>query len=150
MAKQTGISERSIRTCLENLKATNELTIKTTNQFSVITIVNYEKYQIKGDEATSKPPTSDQQPTTSKNNKESIYREFEHLSITNDEVNKLMDLGYSLALIDGKIDEVLNFKGNSKYNSLYLTTLNWLKREHPNGPPQQKHPLSISHNDPVN
>ena len=41
----TGISERSIRTCIERLKSTNELTIKTTNKYSIITLYNYNKYQ---------------------------------------------------------------------------------------------------------
>jgi len=42
---QTGISERSIRTCIERLKSTNELTIKSTNKYSIITLCNYNKYQ---------------------------------------------------------------------------------------------------------
>lgn len=45
LSKATGISERSIRTCLEMLKTTNELTIKTTNKYSIITICKYEDYQ---------------------------------------------------------------------------------------------------------
>jgi len=44
--KQTGISERTIRTCLNRLKSTNEITIKTTNRYSIITICNYDNYQI--------------------------------------------------------------------------------------------------------
>ena len=43
--KQTKISERSIRTSLERLKTTSEITIKTTNRYSIITICNYEDYQ---------------------------------------------------------------------------------------------------------
>lgn len=45
LSEATGISVRSIRTCLNKLKSTNELTIKTTNKFSIITICNYEEYQ---------------------------------------------------------------------------------------------------------
>lgn len=41
----TGISEQSIRTCFAHLKSTSEITIKSTNKFSIITICNYEKYQ---------------------------------------------------------------------------------------------------------
>lgn len=48
LSEVTGISERSIRTCLHRLEETQELTIKTTNRFSLITIRNYEKYQLKG------------------------------------------------------------------------------------------------------
>lgn len=44
------ISEQSIRTAINHLKSTNEITIKVTNKFSVITIVNYSVYQICRDE----------------------------------------------------------------------------------------------------
>lgn len=47
----TGISERSIRTSLENLKTTNEITIKSTNRFTIITICKYEDYQLIEDES---------------------------------------------------------------------------------------------------
>ena len=42
---KTGISVRSVRTCLNRLISTNEITRKTTNKFSIITICNYESYQ---------------------------------------------------------------------------------------------------------
>lgn len=45
LAKQLEMSEQQIRTCLDRLQATNEITIKTTNKYSVITIVKYEFYQ---------------------------------------------------------------------------------------------------------
>lgn len=42
--KDTGLSIQSIRTCLKRLKSTNELTIKSTNKFSIITLCNYDLY----------------------------------------------------------------------------------------------------------
>lgn len=45
LSKQTGLTQRQIRTALTKLKSTNEVAIKTTSQFSVITICNYEKFQ---------------------------------------------------------------------------------------------------------
>lgn len=53
-SKDTGISEQSIRTCIERLKSTNELTIESTSQYSIITICKYEEYQIKNKKSTSK------------------------------------------------------------------------------------------------
>ncbi len=44
-SKETGLTEREIRTILEFLKKAGNLTIKTTNKFSVITIVNWSIYQ---------------------------------------------------------------------------------------------------------
>ena len=70
LSSATGISEQSIRTCLERLSLTNEITIKTTNKNSVITILNYDLYQSKessNQQSTSNQPTINQQLTTNKN-----------------------------------------------------------------------------------
>ena len=73
IAKATGLTERQVRTSLANLKKTGETTSKSTNRFTVVTICNYNKYQIKenkNDQQTAnKRPTSDQQTTTNKNEK---------------------------------------------------------------------------------
>ena len=71
LSEQTGLSVREVRTSLDKLKTTNELTIKTTSKFSVITISNYDTYQPLGmvddqqndqqndQQATNKRPASD-------------------------------------------------------------------------------------------
>lgn len=45
LSKETGLSEQQIRTSLEHLKSTNEITIDTTHNFTIISINNYNKYQ---------------------------------------------------------------------------------------------------------
>jgi hypothetical protein len=81
LSEETGISEQSIRTCLHLLKSTNEITIKSTNKYSIITICNYDSYQFKDNainqqfnhdlnqQPTSNQPATNQQPTTNKNDK---------------------------------------------------------------------------------
>lgn len=67
-AKDLAMSEWKIRNCLDFLKKAGNLTIKTTNKFSIITIVNWDTYQ--GDSIAkppAKPPTNRQQPATEKN-----------------------------------------------------------------------------------
>ena len=59
--------------------------------------------------------------------KESIYRSFAHLSITNADVEKLLSK-YSIEEIDEVLDSIENFKGNKKYTSLYLTASKWLSK----------------------
>jgi hypothetical protein len=44
-AKETGLSEQNIRTCINSLISTNKITIKTTTKFSIISIINWECYQ---------------------------------------------------------------------------------------------------------
>lgn len=56
-----------------------------------------------------------------------IYRSFAHLSITNADVEKLLDK-YSINEIDDVLDSIENFKGNKKYTSLYLTANKWLSK----------------------
>ena len=45
LSAETGISEQSVRTSLERLKSTSEITISSTNRFSLITVCNYSIYQ---------------------------------------------------------------------------------------------------------
>ena len=76
-AEDLGLSERQVRTAIEHLKSTNEIATKTTNKFTIITVVNWELWQIEeGVKRPTKRPTrsqtSDQQPTTSKEYKNNI------------------------------------------------------------------------------
>lgn len=45
LSRDTGISIQSIRTCLNRLKSTGEITDKSTNKYRIITIINYDTYQ---------------------------------------------------------------------------------------------------------
>jgi len=45
LSVNTGISEQCVRTCLNRLKSTNEITIISTNKYSIITILKYDDYQ---------------------------------------------------------------------------------------------------------
>lgn len=71
LSQETGLSERNVRTALKNLEKTNEVTIKTTKHFSIITITKWEMYQasdqLNDQQVTNDRPTSDQQVTTNNN-----------------------------------------------------------------------------------
>lgn len=45
LSEETGLSSKEIRGILDRLKKTNELAIKTTNKYTIITIEKYEFYQ---------------------------------------------------------------------------------------------------------
>jgi len=82
ISKETGISSQSVRTCLNKLKSTNEITIKSTNKFSIITICNYDIYQDSiiltnpqtnpqtNKQLTNNQQTTNKQLTTTNKNKE--------------------------------------------------------------------------------
>ena len=86
-AKELRTTERSIRTSLQHLKKGQNVTIKTTNKFSIISIVNWKVYQnedIENDQQTAnKRPASDQQVTTNKNVKNVKKKEKKIFSLPN-------------------------------------------------------------------
>ena len=65
LSAETGITLQSIRTSLKKLKSTNELTIKTNNKNSLVTVINYDLYQEKNEtnKPTNKQLTNNQQTT---------------------------------------------------------------------------------------
>lgn len=81
ISSETHLSEQEIRTCLKRLISTNEITYKSTKQFTLITICNYDSYQQENlstnqainqgsnQQLTNDQPTANQQLTTTKNNK---------------------------------------------------------------------------------
>ena len=75
LSDETGLTEKVVRRCLKVLARTGEISIKTTSQYSLITICNYSKYQ--GDihnadqQMANKRPTEGQQKAINKKEKES-------------------------------------------------------------------------------
>lgn len=93
LAQETGLSVRQVRTSLEKLKSTNELTSKTTNQYSIITINNWEKFQANDKQLdkqmTSKRQTNDKQMTTTKESKEyKESKEIKNISLLSEKPKK--------------------------------------------------------------
>ena len=58
--------------------------------------------------------------------KSNIYIGFDHLSITNDEYNKLKEV-WNEEDINLILDNIQNYKNNKNYKSLYLTARSWLR-----------------------
>ena len=73
LSKNIGLSEQQTRTSINKLKSTNEITTKSTNKYTIITIVNWDEYQKQTKNQPAKQPskqlTSNQQVTTTKNDK---------------------------------------------------------------------------------
>jgi DNA-binding transcriptional MerR regulator len=73
ISNATGISVQTIRTILKKLEKTSEIEVKSTSQFTIVTICKYECYQDENEQA-NKPLTNNQQTTnkrltTNKNEK---------------------------------------------------------------------------------
>jgi len=82
LSAELGITQQTIRTCLNHLKSTNEITVEPTNKFSIITVCNYNSYQSENgrvnqqkleatnQQLTNNQPTTNQQLTTIEEGKE--------------------------------------------------------------------------------
>lgn len=151
LAEETGLSVRQVRVALDKLKMTNEVTSKTTNKYTLISVVKYSDFQDnkkangKQDDTqddkrvTNERQTNDKQMTTmkeyikkdkkDKKDKEvkNIYGEFQNVKLTETEYEKLItEYGTSGTL---EIINILDtYKGSSgkKYQSDYLAIRNWV------------------------
>jgi hypothetical protein len=163
----TGISERTIRTCLARLEQTNEITRKSTSKFSVITICNYETYQSEEEKidqrSTSNRPAIDQQSTTSKEfkndkndkkkNKRALKHPFEESPYFDKKVFKDALPDWTQERLRKYYDAAITYSGanGGRYLDWILAVKNWYRKdceengiipkEKPDGPP----PLQVVH-----
>ena len=72
LAVNTGLSRQQVRTALNKLVLTNEITIKSTNKFSLITIENWSSYQFENETSTNKSTNNQPHLKNDKKYKEDI------------------------------------------------------------------------------
>lgn len=148
LSSETGLSVREVRTSLNRLKSTQEVTHQTTSEYSVINIVKWADYQGYDDDAdkpndkasdnqtTSERQTNDKQTTTNKNdkniknekNKEKSTRthitfgQYGNVKLTQEEYEKLGDRRDEyVSFLDAYMEE----KGYKAKNH-YLTIKRWV------------------------
>lgn len=140
LSHETGLTEKEVRTALSKLEKTKEVGKQSSSVNTTLTMLNYDLYQSMGKptdkqgankgQGKGKAGATTKELEEDKEDKEdNIYTSFDHLSITISEYNKLIELGYSESKIGDIFSRIQNYKNNSKYKSLYLTALNWLKDE---------------------
>lgn len=106
LADETGLTVRQVRSIIGNLLG-EELSIKTTNKYTIITVLKYDEYQGFGDEndkqndkqATSKRQASDNTIIKKEGNKERniynslpVYDPSKNKNMTLEEENELLEL----------------------------------------------------------
>jgi|NorSeaMetagenome_1021524.scaffolds.fasta_scaffold03032_10 hypothetical protein len=123
LSKETGLSVQKIRTSLERLELTKEITTKKSKKGTVLQIVKYKNYQ--GDnqvdnhqsnqqsnqQLTNNQPTANQQLTTNNNDNNE----------ENEKNNKEIVFEMSLDKIDNKVNKIINrFKETNYDNNIRL------------------------------
>lgn len=135
LGKRWKWSRGKVERFMQMLENDNQIVRQKTNVTTLISIVNYKEYQ-QDSKAESKPnrkandKANGNKQELKELKEEDIYRKFKHLSLSIDEFNKLQKT-YTKEQIDFILDSIENYAQNKKYNSLYLTSLNWLKEKYP-------------------
>jgi len=140
IAQQTKLTPQMVRTALNKLKVTGEITNHSTSQYRIITINNWEKYQVVTNELTNKQQTANKRATnevtTNKNNKnekndkKTDYGEFSNVKLTPEEYMKLIDVmgEDNVQGLIFELDTYLESTGK-RYKSHYATLLSWARRK---------------------
>lgn len=136
LSHETGLSLQSVRTALEKLKSTGEITVQTNNKYSLVTILNWKDYQQQTDKLTDKKQSTNNQLTTNKNDKnirikeiKNIYGEFKNVLLSEEEYIKLMEAlnADAVSMLVTELDSYIESTGKN-YKSHYATLQNWARR----------------------
>lgn len=146
-AKRWGTDKSKVRRFLSMLESDGMITLENISVSTRLTICKYECYQDErhADETQVKRKRNadETQMTPTKELKkekkeEEVYMCFDHLSISTDEHQKLIDAGYSEQQVHEIYQDIQNYKGNKKYKSLYLTANKWLAMNKAKQPQPEK------------
>lgn len=92
LSEKLNMSEQRVRTCLNRLKSTNEITMISTSKYTLITVIKWEKYQGDGKKSTNKSTklATNEQPTT---NQQLTNNQPLNKNDKNDKNDKNKDIG---------------------------------------------------------
>jgi hypothetical protein len=147
-SKATGLSSQEIRHQLINMQINKQITIKSTNRYSVISIVNWDNYQGNSTNKSTnitaiKKQTKAKCPTLLSKNIKNIYGEFKNVLLTSEERDKLNEkLGVVRAaeMIETISEGMASNPKRYKYDSHYAAILNWNRRRETSQPAQPASP----------
>ena len=114
LADDLGFTVQQVRTALKKLESTGEITSKSTNKFTLITVTNWEEYQFNRETSTSsltnEQQTTNKQITNKQQTTNNIVRNIKN--VNNDKNDKNIDprLAAELASAGIGYDEYLRIK----------------------------------------
>lgn len=128
LALETGLSVQQVRTALNKLKSTGVLTVKNHSKLSIVTITNYEQYQVdnrqsniqstgnqQADNRQSTTNNNDKKENKEKNERESSLKLFEYcLGFLTEEEQREFNKRPEEGIPDQLSQEWINRKGNTE------------------------------------
>lgn len=164
LADELGFSRQQVRTALDKLKSTNEITTEATNRYTVITIVNWRDYQSEKKYLTNnltrnvtiKQPTDNQQITNkqpqnknrenikNKKNREkregtlSRFGQFKNVLLTDSELENLRS--HYPDVYEKKIERLSRYieSTGKDYDNHYAVLCDWIERDYEKDKPKPK------------
>jgi len=138
LAKETGLSTQNVRTSINKLKLTNEITIKTTNRNTLISINSWTDYQ-QDNRQTNKQLTNNQQttnkPTSGLKNVKNDKNVKKYISINKISNKDLKEIAnkYSVPLhfVESKYEDMVNWhESTGSVRKDWIATLrNFVKKD---------------------
>lgn len=133
LAKETHLSFQQTRTALHNINSTSDITIKTTNKYTLITINKYNDYQ----QITSNQKKSNtyltSKLTTTKDSKDIRNKEYNTLESLGESDLKEIAETYkvSLSFVQKIYEELRLYCGSTgkKYANYKMTLMAWVRRK---------------------
>lgn len=92
LAKEVRLSVQSVRTAINHLKSTGEITCSGTAEYSIATVKNYDLYQQPTSETTSDQQAINKRPT---NDQQQLKKDKESKNDKNDKEDKEVTISYS-------------------------------------------------------
>lgn len=136
LSEELGMSEQNIKTALNHLKSTNEITIKSTKKFSIISINNYDMYQQTNQQTnqqlTNNQPQSKNIDIINNNYINKIEQNFGRTlaPLEVEMIERWVEENDDLRKIDYAIKEtIMNGKWNLKYTNAILENIKNKKYE---------------------
>lgn len=141
LSDELGISVQSIRTSLNRLKSTHEVTQFPHTQFTHLSVNNYSEYQdtntVANKQLTHSQHTANnkQELKNNKNNKNKTEGSYSSIEkITDKEIDEISDkYQVPVAFVRSKIDDMINWHGKNPkknhYANYYRALCDWVKKD---------------------
>lgn len=150
LADELGLTVQAVRTAVDHLKSTGDLTISSHRKLRVATLNNYDRYQQGNSSSTDDQQAADSSSTgkqhpnnnnerkkkkdkESKNVEEGCRRfgEYRHVVLSDEQYGRLLsEFGEAvLTKYIRKIDEWIQLKGSQPYNDFELALKGWIEKD---------------------